>query len=129
MKAIKNLNKLLITIIVLLILGLIVLPFISKEDNDKEPDTNNKETPKKSDEQEEIKLTDEEILDLLIIYKSEAYEFIINKEKENKYKVERKNINTNHIDMVFEVDAITGNVKIKDIKPVSNSAGGGSSNE
>lgn len=125
MKTIKVINKKLIVIGILLVLSLIILLIISNEDDRKKPDINNKETTTKivKEEDEKIKLTNDEIIQLLSIYKDDAYEFIISDNKDNKYKVERKNIESSHIDMIFEVDAITSTFSITDIKPESKTVG------
>lgn len=123
---IKIINKILIVLIILLVLSLIILSFISKEDNKKVPNKNIITTTQKIEEKEEEQniITNDEVLEMLSIYKTDINEFIINDLKDNKYKVERKNTETKHIDMILEVDAITGTVSIIDIIPESNTVGG-----
>jgi len=126
MKIIKILNKILIVIVVLLIIGLITLPFISKEDkNQGESKINNKE-PKTTKKDQKILLTDKEVLDLLIIYKDNNHDFIIRDKTNNKYIIERKNSDTGNIDMIFEVNLATNDFKIVEIKPSQGISGGGS---
>ncbi|MFA6753483.1 MAG: hypothetical protein WCR93_04380 [Bacilli bacterium] len=126
MKIFKILNKILIIIVLLLILVFIIMAFISKDDkqsgdnkiNNKEPVTTTKAT--------ENLLTDKEVLNLLMIYKDDSHDFIISDKTNNKYKIERKNLDTGNIDMIFEVNPLTSDVKIVEIKPNRGVSGGGS---
>jgi len=102
------------------------MAFISKDDkqsgdnkiNNKEPVTTTKAT--------ENLLTDKEVLNLLMIYKDDSHDFIISDKTNNKYKIERKNLDTGNIDMIFEVNPLTSDVKIVEIKPNRGVSGGGS---
>lgn len=126
MKIIKILNKILITIVILLVIGLTILPFISKEDK-KQGDSKIKNTaPITTTKAKENLLTDEEVLNLLIIYKDDSHDFIIKDKTNNKYKIERKNLDTGNIDMIFEVNPSTSGVKIVEIKSDQGASGGGS---
>ncbi|MDD4705874.1 MAG: hypothetical protein PHS24_01495 [Bacilli bacterium] len=126
MKIIKILNKLLIVIVILLVIGLITLPFISKQDKKPENSKINNTQPTTTKKAKEELLTNKEVLDLLIIYKDDNHAFIIKDKTNNKYMIERKNLDTGNIDMIFEVNPLTGNFIIVEIKPNLGANGGGS---
>ncbi|MDD2238530.1 MAG: hypothetical protein PHH51_01415 [Bacilli bacterium] len=76
------------------------------------------------------------IINLLFILAFIIMTFIAKEDKQlgdnkinNKYKIERKNLDTGNIDMIFEVDALTSDVKIVEVKPNRSISGGGSGNE
>lgn len=129
MKIFKILNKILIIIGLLLILVFIIMAFISKEDKPSGDSKINNKEPVTTTKAKEKLLTDEEVLDLLSIYKDDNHSFIIKDKSDIKYQVERKNLETGEVDMIFEVDILNGDLKIIDIKTPSKVAGGGGGNE
>ena len=126
MKIFKILNKILIIIVLLLILVFIIMAFISREDKPSGDSKINNKEPVTTTKVKENLLTDKEVLDLIMIYKDDNHDFIIKDKTNNKYIIERKNLDTGNIDLIFEVNPLTSDVKIVEIKPNRGVSGGGS---
>lgn len=130
MKNKKILNIVLI-IFILLIGGIITFLKISdnkiKNPNSQEEKTN--PTTKPEEKPAEEILTNEEIIKSVDIYEKEGYEFIVKEDTGNNREVQRKNIETGEVDMTFEVDAKTGEAKIKNIDSQIAPSGGGAAGE
>ncbi|MFA7121087.1 MAG: hypothetical protein WC277_06375, partial [Bacilli bacterium] len=110
----------------LLILVFIIMAFISREDKPSGDSKINNKEPVTTTKVKENLLTDKEVLDLIMIYKDDNHDFIIKDKTNNKYIIERKNLDTGNIDLIFEVNPLTSDIKIVEIKPNRVVSGGGS---
>lgn len=116
-----------IILLIILLIILIIMTFIFKRNNndnlkaDNNSTTKNVETTNLATEP----LTNEEALSILNIYAEPGFELMITEEKNPILTVERKNITTNEVDMIFKVDLNTGIFTIEKIIPKNNSGGGG----